>query len=104
MKRMPVVVIALALLVPVVAAMPSLVRTIAPGAGAFNGLQLALADFRGDGHLQVVAQSDDGNVYVLDPVTGATLARFAPGNDGCTSTCYSFEGVTGPINAPVVAD
>lgn len=98
------VLLVVVLLAPLVAGMPSLVRTIAPGAGAFNGLQLALADFRGDGRLEVVAQSDDGNVYIVDPANGATLARFAPGNAGCTSACYAFEGVTGPINAPVVAD
>ncbi|HUR64183.1 MAG TPA: FG-GAP-like repeat-containing protein, partial [Candidatus Thermoplasmatota archaeon] len=94
----------LTVLVPAAAALPTLERTIAPGAGAFNGLEMALADFRGDGHLQVVAQSDDGSVYVLDPRTGATLARFAPGNAGCTSACYGFEGVSGPINAPQVTD
>jgi outer membrane protein assembly factor BamB len=95
---------ALLALVPVAAALPTLERTIAPGAGAFNGLEMAFADFRGDGHIEVVAQSDDGSVYVLDPRTGTTLARFAPGNAGCTSSCYSFEGVSGPINAPQVMD
>jgi outer membrane protein assembly factor BamB len=96
--------LALVLLLPLAAGLPSLVRTLSPASAPFNGLQLALADFRGDGHLEVVAQSDDGNVYVMDPATGATLATFAPGNAGCTSSCYSFEGVSGPINAPVVAD
>ncbi|MEA3203179.1 MAG: hypothetical protein QOI63_854 [Thermoplasmata archaeon] len=99
-----VVLLSLTMLVPLAAALPALDRTIAPGAGAFNGLEMALADFRGDGHLQVVAQSDDGGIYVLDPRTGATLARLAPGNAGCTSSCYGFEGVSGPINAPQVTD
>ncbi|MEA3198878.1 MAG: hypothetical protein QOE90_306 [Thermoplasmata archaeon] len=102
--RLAPILVAILLLAPVAAAIATLTRTIAPGAAPFNGLQMALADFRGDGKLEVVAQSDDGNVYVLDPATGATLARFAPGNAGCASTCYSFEGVSGPINAPVVTD
>lgn len=85
-------------------ALPILERTITPGAGPFNGLNMVLADFLGDGHVEVVAQSDDGNVYILDPRTGGLLARFAPGTSGCTGNCYSFEGVSGPINAPSVSD
>jgi len=99
------VVSAAVIAVPVLAAMPVLVSTIAPpGAAPFNGLQMALADFRGDGHLEAVAQSDDGGAYVADPATGVVLARFSAGTAGCTSSCYSFEGVSGPINPPAVGD
>ncbi|MHB8634542.1 MAG: FG-GAP repeat domain-containing protein [Thermoplasmatota archaeon] len=90
--------------VPGVGAVATQVGTISPGAGAFNGLYMTLADFRGDGHLEVVAQSDDGNVYVMDPRTDLVLATFMGGNAGCTTSCYQFEGVSGPLNAPVVAD
>lgn len=102
--RLFVLLAAAALIVPMASGLPSLVQTISPGAAPFNGLQMAIADFRGDGHLELVAQSDNGNVYVTDPASGRVLATFAPGNAGCTSTCYNFEGVSGPINAPVVAD
>jgi outer membrane protein assembly factor BamB len=92
------------LAVPASGAAPPLVRTLTPGAAPFNGLQIALADFRGDGHVAAVVQSDDGRVLVVDPASGTLLATLRPGNAGCTSTCYSFEGISGPINAPVVAD
>lgn len=86
------------------ASTPGLSKTIAPGAGKFDATNMALADFRGDGKLEVVAQNDNGRIYILDPQGGKVLASFAPGNAGCTSSCYGFEGVTGPINSPVVAD
>src|SRR5581483_11366312 len=97
--------LAFVLLAPLAGALPAQSGSVTPsGAGAFNGLQIALADFLGNGHLEAVVQSDNGNVYVVDPAAGTTLATFAAGNAGCTSACYSFEGVSGPINAPVVAD
>jgi outer membrane protein assembly factor BamB len=96
---------------PAPAPLPVLVRTItAQSAGAsaafrsFNGTHTSLADFRGDGTLQLVAQNDDGSVYVLRPSTGALLATLTPGNAGCTQACYDFEGVAGPINSPAVTD
>jgi outer membrane protein assembly factor BamB len=70
----------------------------------FRATNQALADFRGDGHVAVVAQNDNGHVYVLDPVAGRVLADLKPGDSSCASSCYAFEGITGPINAPVVAD
>ncbi len=103
-RSVPILLLAGLLASPPAAATASLQRTISPGAGPFNGLQIALADFNGDRRPEAVVQSDDGSVYVVSPATGAVLARFAPGNAGCTSACYSFEGVSGPINAPVVAD
>lgn len=72
--------------------------------GPFNATAISLADFRGDGSVQLVAQNDNGNVYVFDPKTGKQLAVLDWSNAGCTTSCYAFEGVTGPINSPVIGD
>lgn len=94
---------------PASASTPTLATTITSAASPhpfarFDATGQTLADFRGDGHLQVVAQNDNGYVYVIDPRAGTVLAELHPNTWGCTSACYGFEGISGPINSPAVAD